>query len=559
MGGRRLRRAGGHHPPAGARGAGCRTLLTCAWSLQRSHRDGSRTGSVALAALLGQIGLPGGGFAFGHGSMNGAGNPRPDLPAGNARAATAGASIPSRAWPTCCCIPASPMNSMAAAASIQTSGWCTGRQATLPSPSGPEPAGAGLDAARTIIVHEPWWTPTARAPTSCCRPPPRWAQRRVGGSCATVTSGEGAGASRPQPQRLRHLSRAGGDGGASSRSIPKAVTRWPGSAISTERCGRPGRRSSTLPDFDAFWERGHVALPEPPRDFVLFEQFRADPRLDRLGQAGAAQRGAGRLRLRRLPAASGLAAAGGMAGRRGRPWPLHLVTPARPAAFAAGPVERRARGRDRRREPVRMHPADAAASARGRVRLSTNAARLPGRRRPGRGRGARRGGHGHGRLVRPARRGARRHGNPNVLTRDEGTSRLAQGCSALSALVQAEKWAGGPEPVRVFEPPALARLAAEPGAPARPGGRRGRSARKPRPANSPRRPAIIPSRTRPLVPGAHYDDQIRICHRRSGVFLGKGIGPQAASRLDAAKCYAWRLGKPKLAAPPGYNPFAARL
>lgn len=52
-----------------------------------------------------------------------------------------------------------------------------------------------------------------------------------------------------------------------------------------------------------------------------------------------------------------------------------------------------------------------------------------------------------------------RHGNPNVLTRDEGTSRLAQGCSALSALVQAEKWAGGPEPVRVFEPPALARLA----------------------------------------------------------------------------------------------------
>ena len=38
------------------------------------------------------------------------------------------------------------------------------------------------------------------------------------------------------------------------------------------------------------------------------------------------------------------------------------------------------------------------------------------------------------------------------------------------------------------------------------------------------------SRTRPLVPGAHYDDQIRICHRRSGVFLGKGI---AAASLAA--------------------------
>ena len=59
MGGRRLRRAGGHHPPAGARGGGCRTLLTCAWSLQRSHRgEQPYWGSVALAALLGQIGCP---------------------------------------------------------------------------------------------------------------------------------------------------------------------------------------------------------------------------------------------------------------------------------------------------------------------------------------------------------------------------------------------------------------------------------------------------------------------------------------------------------------------
>ena len=77
--------------------AGCRTLLTCAWSLQRSHRgEQPYWGSVALAALLGQIGLPGGGFAFGHGSMNGAGNPRPDLPAPEMRAGRnpAGVSIP---------------------------------------------------------------------------------------------------------------------------------------------------------------------------------------------------------------------------------------------------------------------------------------------------------------------------------------------------------------------------------------------------------------------------------------------------------------------------------
>jgi hypothetical protein len=32
------------------------------------------------------------------------------------------------------------------------------------------------------------------------------------------------------------------------------------------------------------------------------------------------------------------------------------------------------------------------------------------------------------------------HGNPNVLTFDRGTSKLAQGCSGQHALVQVERW-----------------------------------------------------------------------------------------------------------------------
>ena len=86
-----------------------------------------------------------------------------------------------------------------------------------------------------------------------------------------------------------------------------------------------------------------------------------------------------------------------------------------------------------------------------------------------------------------------RHGNPNVLTRDEGTSRLAQGCSALSALVQAENGPAGRSRC---------------GCSSR---RRWRDWR------------AEPARGRPA-------------------WRAKGaIGPQAASRLDAAKCYAWRL------------------
>jgi biotin/methionine sulfoxide reductase len=49
-----------------------------------------------------------------------------------------------------------------------------------------------------------------------------------------------------------------------------------------------------------------------------------------------------------------------------------------------------------------------------------------------------------------------RHGNPNVLTLDIGTSPLAQGTSALTALVEIERWDAPAPPVRAFTPPRLA-------------------------------------------------------------------------------------------------------
>ena len=45
------------------------------------------------------------------------------------------------------------------------------------------------------------------------------------------------------------------------------------------------------------------------------------------------------------------------------------------------------------------------------------------------------------------------HGNPNVLTRDAGTSSLAQGTSAHSCLVEVERFDGELPAVRVFEQP----------------------------------------------------------------------------------------------------------
>jgi biotin/methionine sulfoxide reductase len=48
-----------------------------------------------------------------------------------------------------------------------------------------------------------------------------------------------------------------------------------------------------------------------------------------------------------------------------------------------------------------------------------------------------------------------KHGNPNVLTLDKGTSRLAQCSIAQTTLVEVERFDGDPPPITAFEPPAV--------------------------------------------------------------------------------------------------------
>jgi biotin/methionine sulfoxide reductase len=47
------------------------------------------------------------------------------------------------------------------------------------------------------------------------------------------------------------------------------------------------------------------------------------------------------------------------------------------------------------------------------------------------------------------------HGNPNVLTADRGTSRLAQGSTGQHVLVEVERYVGDPPEVRAHRPPAF--------------------------------------------------------------------------------------------------------
>jgi biotin/methionine sulfoxide reductase len=48
-----------------------------------------------------------------------------------------------------------------------------------------------------------------------------------------------------------------------------------------------------------------------------------------------------------------------------------------------------------------------------------------------------------------------KHGNPNVLTLDKGTSRLTQGPSAHTCLVEVERYTGEVTPITAYDPPAF--------------------------------------------------------------------------------------------------------
>ena len=50
-----------------------------------------------------------------------------------------------------------------------------------------------------------------------------------------------------------------------------------------------------------------------------------------------------------------------------------------------------------------------------------------------------------------------KHGNPNVLTPDKGTSKLGQGPIAHSCLIEMEKFNGMPPLVTAHEPPTILR------------------------------------------------------------------------------------------------------
>ncbi|MFC7340237.1 molybdopterin-dependent oxidoreductase [Saccharopolyspora griseoalba] len=448
-----------------------RTLVNVTWSLQRTeHGEQPVWAGILLAAMLGQIGLPGGGFGHGYGSMAEMGDSGPllKLPTLSQGANPVREFIP-----------------VARIADLLLSPGQTyrynGQTRTYPDIrfvywAGGNPFHHHQDLTRlrrafarpeTVVVHETHWTATAR-------------HADVVLPATTTLEREDLGAGR-RDTHLTAMHRVL-DPHAEARDdyliFAALADRLGARQAFTE--GRSPRgwlehlyetwreslreRGHQVPDFDRFWELGRLELPavdeQPP-----LRRFRQDP------EANPLHTPSGRIELFSAtvdgfghPDCPGHPV--WLRPRRTTGGPLHLIANQPPTRLhsqgdvGATSLESKVDGR----EPITLHPADAAARgiAEGTVVRIFNdrgaclaGARLSERVRPG--------------VVvlptgawfdpqpDPKRDGATMcaHGNPNALTDDLPSSELSQGCAGQHARVDVERYDGPLPPVTTRTPPPL--------------------------------------------------------------------------------------------------------
>jgi biotin/methionine sulfoxide reductase len=457
--------------------AATRTLVSAAWSLQRAdHGEMTYWALILLASVLGQIGLPGGGFTFGYGSSGGLGDPDmlfnpPSLSGGS-----------------------NPINYAIPAARIADALMepgkvidFNGKKITYPDIkliywAGGNPFHHHQDLNRllegwqkpdTIIVHEPWWSATARH-ADIVLPATTTLERNDIGSngrdpylAVMEKAIEPVGEARNDFDILRDLSQRLGCEEAFTEG--RDETEWLRFLYETCRQGAQTNEVA-LPDFDSFWKQGWFEIPKKDEDFTLYTDFRADPKANKLRtRSGRVELYSERIAKMGYddcpPQPTWIEPAEWLGSAKAAQYPLHMVS-SQPktrlhSQMDCGPVA----GAEKvaGREPVAINTDDA--KARGisdgdLVRLfNDRGACLAGaivtdEVRPGAIRLY------TGAWYDPVEGGKigslDRHGNPNVLTLDKGTSKLGQGPAAQTALVEVERYTGDAPAVSVFEPPATA-------------------------------------------------------------------------------------------------------
>lgn len=431
-----------------------RTMINVAWALQRAqHGEQPFWAVVALACLLGQIGLPGGGFGLGYGTMNGIGSAFPKVK---------GPTLPQGVNDVHDFIPVARVADMLLHPG--ESFTYNGETYTYPNIklvywAGGNPFHHHQDLNRlrdawekpqTIIVHEQYWNATARladivlpATISAERNDIAFATREallVAMFQVTVPFAQ----SRNDYDIFAAL--------AGRLSVENAFTEGLDEWAWLRRLYGAFAANALVPvpDFDAFWEEGCVDLSAHARGVVFLEAFRADPAAHPLPTPS------GRIHL-----FSERVAAAGVTDCFGHPawfpptewvgapaaseFPLHLISdqPERRLHSQLDHAGYSVDGKVAGREKLTLNEMDALRrgiadgdivivwNARGRclatarvssdiilgvVRLSTGA------------------------WFDPAAEGVEAHGNPNFLTPDIRASGLSQGCSANTCLVEIARW-----------------------------------------------------------------------------------------------------------------------
>jgi biotin/methionine sulfoxide reductase len=271
--------------------ASARTMITLSWSLQRGPRgEQPLWAGVALACILGQIGLPGGGFGHGYGATADAGAidmgyRMPTLPQGR------NAVDDLRPSPH---IPVARIADML----LNPGGRYDydGEQRCYPDTklvywAGGNPFHHHQDLARlarafacpdTVIVHEPFWTATARH-ADIVLPVTTTLERddiSCGRNDSTMTAMrrvlQPMGESKSDYQIFSLLSEALGSAAAFTEQRDEAA--WLRHLYEQWRSEIP---ESLRPaeDFDQFWAQGRLDLKGGVDRIVLYESFRRDPEL----------------------------------------------------------------------------------------------------------------------------------------------------------------------------------------------------------------------------------------------------------------------------------------
>ena len=451
--------------------AGKRTFINTTYAVQRQdHGEQTYWMAAALACVLGQVGLPGGGFAFPFGSAGAPGS-------GQGPKRIPGLPVPKRP-DGCTVISVSRVVELLEAGEgdhFEFNGethpypdtrlvyWCGGN--VFHHHQDLNRLRRAWQRPETIVVHEPYWTPVAK-----------FADIVLPATTALERSDLGAGETLLLAMRpvLEPYAEARDDyaifwclaerlGFGEQFSEGRSADQWVEHLYEKFRTA-----NNAAPPYEEFREQGTITHDMPAMgttDQVFLADFRADPQGNPLptpsGRIELYSETIARYGYDDCPAHPAWMEP---YERLGTPaadrHPLHLISN-QPVGRLHSQLDHGEYSQAHKvggREPCRLNPADATVrgiEAGNIVRVFNDrgaclaAALVSDAVMPGVVQLS------TGAWYDPDEEGTCKHGNPNVLTRDKGTSRLAQGPTAHTCLVQVERFDDVPPPVTAFDLPEL--------------------------------------------------------------------------------------------------------